>query len=605
MRLLAGQLPQLHRLLPPGHVFISTTFLVGLVGLEYVGRLAGNDLHDALAGLTLLSLIGLLVSFHRRTPLHWVSWVVTRVRSVRGIFEPLKYDHGIDLRGAPPIPRRLPPAVWGVLALLAVWAGVSATVWSLQPDGWRVLGLRSSYVLYLLVLFAVWTGLLVCTFIGLYVPVLLIDRRLRGVMRENDRRGLELLIVALYVMAMTAVAWVIPTAVVLTICLLAACVASYMVIQGGSDEPAILWRARPTRPIYAVPLRRVVAGMLGVAVLVVFNLLLTACGGHLFSQPTSNDPMPITATLGTMAAWMVPGVVLVACLRLIDGRRTDPSQRTPPVVCLQTTLGPDATQKAMAAVQAWGWDVRLAKAGARPRTGEVGVLLVPPEQSEATEFDPAWPLKVSVDDLTAGAVKDRLARRDEIQLRRHAMKGLATLMKRAAAERTVKGGGYWFAPHWWFMTGLDRDEPRRGRANRPAPPKQVGPPFHKLFGPRVRQHFHEVLRAVQVDMIFVEDGVSSRTFARVVRMLFELYDRTGGRRQADDHIFTGLPKVKVVVHDYAPEKPSRPHGFRETHFDELSRARVLHVFRDSGGEEAPTETPFDFSWEPSPALGVG
>jgi hypothetical protein len=106
-------------------------------------------------------------------------------------------------------------------------------------------------------------------------------------------------------------------------------------------------------------------------------------------------------------------------------------------------------------------------------------------------------------------------------------------------------------------------------------------------------------------MVFVEDGVGYRTFEKVLRAVFELYDVHGGQRPADDHLFRGIPKVRVMVHEYAPGQPFKATGYREPKFDDLSRARVLHVFRDHGGHEAPTETPFDFSWEPSPALGVG
>jgi hypothetical protein len=212
---------------------------------------------------------------------------------------------------------------------------------------------------------------------------------------------------------------------------------------------------------------------------------------------------------------------------------------------------------------------------------------------------------VSVEDLTSGRVKDRLARRDEIQVRRQVFRGVTTLFKRATAERTTRGGGYWFAPHWWFITGLDREEPSRTRSDRPAPPRPVGLPFHKTFTPRARQHLYEVFRAVQVDMVFVDDGVGPKSVERVLRAVFELYDRHAGQRKADDHCFRGLPKVRVMVHEYAPGKPFKATGYKEPKFDDLSRARVLHVFRDHGGHEADVEVPFDFSWEPSPVLGAG
>ena len=41
-------------------------------------------------------------------------------------------------------------------------------------------------------------------------------------------------------------------------------------------------------------------------------------------------------------------------------------------------------------------------------------------------------------------------------------------------------------------------------------------------------------------------------------------------------------------------------AYPEPSFAELSRVRVLHVFRDRGGEEVEVEPPYDFSWTPAP-----
>jgi hypothetical protein len=603
MRLLAATLPRFRRLVPSGHGLVTLTFVGLLIGLELIGRLAGSDLHDGLAGLVLASAVALVAARHRRYPLPWVNWLGGRLGRLAGRLDRVRYDHGIDLRGTPRLPRKLPPIVWGLLAALVGWAALAGLAWLLFPGGWREVGTHTSYVLYLVALLAVWAGLLVCTFAGVYVPVLLFDRRLKGAVRSADRKGVELALLAGYGLSVAAVAYLVPTAVVLGLCLAVASLAAALVVRAGADEPAILWRRGPEAPIFAVPLRRIVAGGLGLLALVVFDLLLTACGGRLLTPPDPSDAMPVTALLGTTAAWMVPGLVAVLGLRLWAGRRTDPARRTAPTAHLRSDLPAAELGQAAAAVARWGWDVRLAPAASQP--GDVTLELVPADRSEATEFEPRWPLKVADDDLVSCPVRERVERRDQIQLRRQAIRGLATLFKKAAADRGPRGGGYWFAPHWWFITGLDREDPHAGRKDQPTPPRPVGPPFHRVFGPRVRQHFHAVFRAVEVDMVFVEDGVGHRTVEKVLRVLFELYDVHAGRRRAEDHLFRGLPKVRVMVHDYAPGRPFKTDRYREPQFDDLSRARVLHIFRDTGGHEAPTEAPFDISWEPSPALGVG
>ena len=57
-----------------------------------------------------------------------------------------------------------------------------------------------------------------------------------------------------------------------------------------------------------------------------------------------------------------------------------------------------ARKLAALAIRSWGWKVQV-----EPKlreTGTVGVEVVEPENSQATEFDPRWPIQVSATDLT-------------------------------------------------------------------------------------------------------------------------------------------------------------------------------------------------------------
>ena len=105
-------------------------------------------------------------------------------------------------------------------------------------------------------------------------------------------------------------AWVVPPAAVLGLCLLVAAGAFAVFLRAGGDEAAVLWRAGAGRPVYAVPLHRVLAAVIGLGALATFDLLLTACGGRLFGPPPAAEGMPVTALLGGMAAWLVPSVAL-------------------------------------------------------------------------------------------------------------------------------------------------------------------------------------------------------------------------------------------------------------------------------------------------------
>src|SRR5262249_13802190 len=231
----------------------------------------------------------------------------------------------------------------------------------------------------------------------------------------------------------------------------------------------------------------------GLAALFVFDILLTACGGRLFGPPPADESMPVTALLGAMAAWLMPGLMAVAGLRLSAAWRNDPARRTAPPA---HSCGGNKQARSPAArlVRRWGWRAEPAPLGTEG--GGVGVELVEPEESEATEFDPRWPLKVSEADLAAGEVRQRLARRDEIQLRRQFFRGLAKLFKRASAFKGPNGGGFWLAPHWWFIEGLGRED--ADGDDTPATPLG-GPPYGRPPPPRRRPPTHPGPRAHQGD----------------------------------------------------------------------------------------------------------
>jgi hypothetical protein len=600
MKLLTSVFPRGSKVLPGGGWF--TLAVVGaVVGLEVLGRYTASDLHDGLAAFALLAVGLSVVVRHRREPLPWVRAVAGWCRRAAGSAAWLRYDHGIDLRGEPPLPRRTPPVVWVIALGLVLWGGLAALAWDAFPAGWRTVGVLTSYTVYLVGLLLLWAALLACTFVGVFVPVAVLDRRLKGWVGDTDRRGAELAAVVGYAVLVSAIAWVVPPYVVLLACLAVAVGAWVMYLPRGRDGAAVLWRSGVNQPIYAVPLHRVLAVVTGLVALVIFDLLLTACGGRLFGPPPADDAMPVTALLGAMAAWLLPGLLIIGGMRLVSAWRNDPARRTTPVAHV---TGGDRPAQALAArtIRGWGWKARVAPAGTEG--GGIGIELVGAEQSEATEFDPRWPLKVSAEDLASGGVRDRLARRDEIYLRRQFFRGLAKLFRRASAFKGPNGGGFWLAPHWWFIEGLGREDADANADENPATPL-VGPPYTRVLTPRCRQHVHAALRATQVDMIFVEDGVGYRKVEKVLRVLMELYDVHAGRRKAEELHFRGLPKVRVMIHDYEPGNPFRSDVYPEPKFDDLSRVRVLHVFRDRGGHEERVEPPFDFSWTPAPALTGG
>ena len=613
MKLLDAVLFRAHRLVPSAERGTAIAMVGLLVGLEVVGRSATSDWHDLLGGVALL-LGGLFVAaWHRSEPVPWVTKLSKFATRQANRFDQLKYDVGVDFRGVPPMPRRIPRSVY--LAFLGLIAGdaLAVAAWAAFPDGWREFGIHTSYVLYLVVLVSLWLLLVVAVIAGVYLPVYVFDNQMRRLSTAEAHRSVlesepspqspDAAVLLGYFILASLVTLVTPPVYGLALCgavLIAGLLGCFLRTEG---DASILWRTggeRKSPTIYSVPMRRVLALGLVFAAALVASLIVWACGGRLASPPSLESPMVVTGFLGALAAWLVPGLVVLGVYQLVRFRRIDPTRRDPLTVRIDTTADRPTRSMAARLVRRWGFRSAFAPVpdtGSRP----VALRLVSTGQSEATEFDPRWPLKVAMDDLAGTVVKERVARRDEIQLRRRFLKCLAKLLKQSSQLVPEDGGGFWIAPQWWFVETLLWEAPVKGKSHDGgAVLRPVGPSFEKLFGPRVRQHVHAILRSTQIDLIYLEDGVSPRKLEKVLRELFELYDVHGGRRRAEDHHFQGIPKVRVMFHDYSPGNEFRSESYPEPKFDDVSRFRVMHVFRDREESEETVDAPFDFSWEPSP-----
>jgi hypothetical protein len=246
-----------------------------------------------------------------------------------------------------------------------------------------------------------------------------------------------------------------------------------------------------------------------------------------------------------------------------------------------------------------GWDVTFGE----PEPTDVRIKVAHPEASELHEFDPSWPLAIARTELGDEFVYSRMARRQEIQLRRQFLRGLERVFHEAKGRKSSGGCGYWLAPHLWFVAGLTRDEVSGGEDEPAFLTEIIGPPYAEVFALPVRRYLYRLLKAQQVDLIFVEDGVGYRKLVKVLRVLFEQYDKGAGQKRSEDVHFRGLTKVRVMFHDFDVDEPFRPSSkYPEPKFAPLGRLRVLHVFRDRGGEEQEVEPPFNFDQTPVPNL---
>ncbi len=302
-------------------------------------------------------------------------------------------------------------------------------------------------------------------------------------------------------------------------------------------------------------MRRLLLAVTTLAVLLLVALILSAAGGRVFGHPEADNTMPLTTVMGNWLGLADPGPAgLGRGVRLPRLART--TRPVPAAPSLMWTGVPEADQRAVAATP-WRAAGGTANFGERRAERRAAAGRSIRRRPQPHEFDPTWPLAVSREDLDEFWSTTRMARRDEIQLRRQFLRGLEKIFHEAKGRTQSGGCGYWLAPHLWFVAGLTRDEVTGGEEEPTFLTEVVGPPYAEVFTAAVRRYVYRLLKALQVDLIFVEDGVGYRKLVRVLRVLFEVYDKGAGRSGAEDVHFRGLTKVRVMFHDFDVDEPFR------------------------------------------------
>jgi hypothetical protein len=622
----------LRRLLAPDAWF-TFVILAAVVTLEFVGRRqAVTDFHD-LCILLLLGGIGWLIAKkHQISPLGWLKSLGGLSQRGRDfLHQHYAIEIGIDLRGTPPLPHGIPRTIYVVLGIMLVLAVVLALFAEAVPLGLRSLAMRVWYLGYVAILLAFWLALLAATFMSIIIPIAMIHDAFvtRSAGKRGRSRRAESIALVLYFGTFMLAAFYLPPWVPLLICLASLSVNLLTIIIPSNPDVKFIWRYRNDDPtVRAIPWGLWVTCEFGFLTLAVIDLTLLSAGSSVFgytpvspepppaavatenaNQPAAPRPatpqevLPITTSLGLTLAWLASGALTALVVQTVLGRTRDPARPCSPVLHIRGAV-PAARRKVIAeSLARFGWKVHWS--GGKPDPTEVGVELVDQPVPSSSE-NVRWPLRVTADELHSEEVRQRLARRYEIQLRRRLMAGLERLFKLAAGRSFHQGSGLWIAPHLWFIPGLTRDtqEQELDLEQGTILSGIIGKPYHRIFPRSVRHHMYQILRALQVDLIFVEDGIGFKRFCRVLRMLFELYDVYGGRRRADELHFQGIPGIRVMIHEYQLDEPFRSEVYPEPDYENLGRARILHVFKDRGEQDEPLETPPDYTNVPMPSAAM-
>jgi len=605
MELLTHTFRTLRRLLGRD-VGFSCGVLAVLTMLEIVGRHDSiGDVHDLMTFTILVMIAYVVAARHRQRPLGWITSLQGLARRSQRYLNEHEVDVGVDFRGTPALPTALPRSVVNSLIGLLGWTAVLLVTIAWMPHGIRGVAVRIFYLGYLAGLIALWAGLVMGIALAFVVPTVLIHDALvshhDGPSPRSRRR--EFLCLAAYFGSLLLLATILPPWVGLALCLAALGVNLLTVVVPANMDVTFVWRRRlPDAPICSIPWARWVVCKFSILTLAAVDLVLMACGGALVSEaPARLHAMPITTSLGLVLAWLAPGALGLLVIQAIFGRLRDPARLSPPVLHVGGQLLADRRSILRRFFGQRGWITRF-----RPVTPEALDVRVVLADGAQPGPDAPWPLQVSAEHLQSDLVIERLARRDEIQKRRRLIAGLERLFKSAARFTYRSGTGFWIAPHYWFVPGMVRDsqEEELNLAEGTVLSGTIGPPYHRVLPRPVRHHAFSILRALQIDLIFVEDGVGFKRFCRILRMLFEVFDVHGGRRRAEEVHFHGIPGTRVLIHEFVLNEPFRSEVYPEPDYENLGRARILHVFRDRGEQDEPLDIPRDTTDIPVPSLAL-
>ena len=512
-----------------------------LVGIEYCGRGSRSELQDAVLG-TLLIGCGVAT---------WTQRLVDRNTRPSRFWQPLNrfLGHlrdsmasvGVDFRQQPSFPNQYPRTwqwlVGGVIAL--VTATMLLSPW--LPRYARAWLVDRFYLGWLVLWLGIWCAALGCLlFQGFVIWGCIHDRLVTSYRGDRPRPlGPEYrLLIVLGVVALVA-AVTLPTA------LAGLLLAGMLVIQclcgtAFQHDLAIVWREPASQQIYRMDAHCVELMQWLIVWTLMTVLWLVTLGDTAGQVGHSQDvpPLPLLQGFGALQVWI--SVITGATITRLSLR----------AAWLATVMNPS-----------------------RKPTGVHARSADPEEQ-----------------------------RRWEIVARRKVTAGLESLFKRAIRSRQRDATGYWLGLQHWYMLGLSDDGSGGSLLDREGTilDQILGWPFHQAIPQFARHHYWQMARALQIDLIFVEKGVPYRRFVRVLRMMFEIFDIYGGRQRAEERYFVGLPGVRVLVLDYEVNDGSteRLTKYVEPSYDQISRARILYVFKDRGAEEVEETVPQDFEGLP-------
>ncbi len=570
-----------------------------IVSAEILGRRSPSDVWDAIGVFVFATLVAFTIALAqmsegevaRRSRLAWRRVVESVDR-----FWP---EMGVDLRGRPPVPGGFPPALVHLAIAVGALASIAFVARGAFPGPARDALLSVSPTLYFLILGAGWTvylGSFTLASVSIWRDVS--DHLWRIDLAPKRRDGFRWAIAVGWLGLIAALVFLVPIWMAWATCGVA-CGLGFYAARGidRREKIRVFWR---TEPEAVVRRFHVGAGLRWDAFLMAMLIPLVTIPATGAGAATGGTP--ITTGLGGAAAWAAALAFLSYSihgpLRMLALARHDPGRRDPvPLLADQGHTLPAASISCLAR-HGFEWieadrtgppdpAVRIHLRHGAPGSGVERL----DREAEYLAFAPR--VLVDPESLTSVETLAELRRLDHALVRHRLFSGLGRILAHATERRFVDGTGFWLAPHLWYVRGLTRDTDDMDYHT-------IGDSYHVALPARSRQHAHRVFAAAEIDLVFAEDGVTALAIESVLERLFDLYDVWGPGR-IEEGAFAGFPSVRVMLQDIAPgEPPPRRSGYPEPSYEEISRARILHIMVDRGdGEDVSDPIPVLPEQEPT------
>jgi hypothetical protein len=567
--------------------------------IETAGPGSVDDVDDVLwvVLLPMLFMAGCSMARYRQLPLTMflVDQAVVGFRRVRAR---LVLSLGLDFHPEDsPRPERF-TALRRAVLVLALAALVLWPAQGVLREVLLALRVRGLYSIYVVALGLVWLCLL--SGIALQLPAIVLAI-LEVIKRWSLlRSGVRIGIVALSLLVIGTLLYALDSAVGSTGCLVVlACGCCVPLLLRPEEPPASPWlniavgaHAQPKTARMGEVIRSSHAMLALQAFLVV--VALSPRGGD------SDAILPVTdalvRTYGWLASWLLTGGAWMAISEFNRRRRLyDPA--FPRSRVLWVTPGPEATALELERhfVEQAGW--RLVVSDSMPGQDDADLLVgmpggdVPRSSVPITRVPPA----VFLVQENAGAVLDEAEERDKADRCIAAIERLLVTSRPGLGDR---GEGTFLVPHCWLVVGLTRDDDRGGIERSSS--MTFGQSFQAALGTRLRRFLFEVMSRAGVDVLFIEDAVTTDQVGEVLELLMEHHISRSDPGRVAEHDFVGIEGVRVVLHDVQPEAEGIPGVDSTATRNAISRARIMIIGRDrkNGGDDddRPSDGESSDSW---------